>query len=119
MKFIDVSARRSCSAAVTSDGKLFTWGNGRNGMLGQDSSNVNILVPKEVPVNDTFKQVSCGYQHMCAVTTNGEVYVWGNVDDSAGKFRVIGTKEQDRKNSNRKARKVEKLSGIKEVACSA
>jgi alpha-tubulin suppressor-like RCC1 family protein len=93
MKFIDISARRACSAAITPDGKLYTWHNSRSGILGHDSSNVNVLVPKEIPVNDTFRQVSFGYQDMYAVTTSSEVYVWGNVDGSAGKFRTIGTKE--------------------------
>lgn len=120
IKFKDVSARKAYSAGVTIDGKLYTWGNARNGVLGHDSSNLNVLVPKEIPVVDEqFKQVSCGYQHMCAVTNNGEVYIWGNVDQQEVKFRSVGTVEQDRKVVEKKVRKVESLKGVKEVACSA
>ena len=119
MKFVDISARKACSAAITVDGKLYTWGNSRNGVLGHDTANKNILMPKALPLAESFKQVSCGYQHMCAVTSNGEVYIWGNIDDSAGKFRSIGTKETERKGSDRHARKIANLADIQEVACSA
>lgn len=56
---------------------------------------------------------------MCAVTNHGEVYVWGNVEQQEVKFRSIGTVEQDRKVPEHKIRKVDGLSRVKEVACSA
>jgi alpha-tubulin suppressor-like RCC1 family protein len=33
-RFIAVKAGKAISAGITSDGKLFTWGKNRNGILG-------------------------------------------------------------------------------------
>ena len=67
-KFSDISAGRAISAAVTSDGKLYTWGKNRNGTLGHQPPNLNVLIPKSVGTIDKVIQVSCGYEHICAVT---------------------------------------------------
>lgn len=34
---------------------------------------------------------------MCAVTNDGDVYIWGNIEQQEVKFRSIGTVEQERK----------------------
>ena len=36
------------SAGITADGKLYTWGKNRGGVLGHHPPNLNVLLPREV-----------------------------------------------------------------------
>lgn len=69
--FVNINAGKSISAGITADGKLYTWGKNRNGILGHQPPNLNVLIPKLVNTIDDVVQVSCGYEHICAVTENG------------------------------------------------
>eukprot|EP00002_Diphylleia_rotans_P032670 TRINITY_DN6877_c0_g1_i9.p1 TRINITY_DN6877_c0_g1~~TRINITY_DN6877_c0_g1_i9.p1 ORF type:complete len:558 (+),score=69.40 TRINITY_DN6877_c0_g1_i9:171-1844(+) len=73
-----ISASASHSAAVTSLGHLYTWGNGFEGKLGHGDEE-DCLIPKIVKQLEGYHvmAVSCGYQHTCAVLDNGQVYHWG------------------------------------------
>ena len=66
------------SAALCSDGSLYTWGNNSFGQLG-DGTTTARLVPVRIapPVGQRWLQVSVGYQHMLAVCSNGSLYAWG------------------------------------------
>jgi alpha-tubulin suppressor-like RCC1 family protein len=44
--FVDIDAKKSFSAGVTADGRLFTWGKNRNGMIGHHPPNLNVLLPR-------------------------------------------------------------------------
>ena len=46
--FVDINAKKSLSAGITAEGKLFTWGKNRNGVLGHLPPNLNLLIPREV-----------------------------------------------------------------------
>ena len=83
------------SAGITADGKLYTWGKNRNGILGHHPPNLNVLLPRKIDTIDKIVQVSCGYSHVCAVTESGQAYIWG-VNQIDGKFRRIGTSESTR-----------------------
>ena len=65
---MDIDAKKSLSAGITSDGKLVTWGKNKNGVLGHLPPNINLLLPKEVDFSEKVSQVSLGYQTMCVVT---------------------------------------------------
>jgi len=56
------------SAGITADGNLYTWGKNRNGILGHQPPNINVLLPRKIDTLDKIVQVSCGYSHICAVT---------------------------------------------------
>ena len=66
------------SAAITTDGRLYTWGrndegqlgNGEGGSYGDCSS-----VPKKIM--DDAVSVSFGYFHGAAITADGSLYMWG------------------------------------------
>ncbi|KYQ99647.1 regulator of chromosome condensation domain-containing protein [Tieghemostelium lacteum] len=77
-EIIDISAGWAYSAVVTRSGKVFTWGFNEKGQLGLGDrwfhgSPQYVHALKDVKV----VSVSCGRQHMCAVTENGLVYSWG------------------------------------------
>lgn len=69
-------------AAVTVDGKLFTWGNGSYGRLGhgEEAENVSETEPRQVAAlsNVYVKQVSCGACHTGVVTASGHAWTWGS-----------------------------------------
>jgi len=65
------------SAAIKTDGTLWTWGSSTNGLLG-----INIITDKSTPVTTfaggtNWKQVSCGGYHVSAIKTDGSVWTWG------------------------------------------
>lgn len=89
IQFVQISAGKHISAGITADGKLYTWGKNRKGLLGHQPPNLNVLIPSQVGHAAKIVQVSCGYQHICAVTSDGKAYVWG-INQVVSKFRQIG-----------------------------
>jgi RCC1 and BTB domain-containing protein len=69
------------SAVVTQDGKMYTFGGGEHGQLGHGDK-VNRVKPTLVQALDGIflKQITCGWSHSVALTSEGEVYTWGNGD---------------------------------------
>jgi alpha-tubulin suppressor-like RCC1 family protein len=84
-----VSAGSSHSLAVTSQGRMYAWGLNGSGQLGDGTSN-NRSTPTLINVpslqsGETIAQVTAGYYHSLAVTTQGRVYAWGyNGDGQLG-----------------------------------
>ncbi|CEM01775.1 unnamed protein product [Vitrella brassicaformis CCMP3155] len=75
-----VAAGQLFSAAVTTDGRLFTWGSDDYGQLGHGQESRRGLTPKLVRgalQGKRVSAVSCGAYHIGAITEEGEVYVWG------------------------------------------
>jgi alpha-tubulin suppressor-like RCC1 family protein len=64
--------------ALTEDGNLYTWGRNDRGQLGINS-NTFTTVPILVvfPKNKKIKDFALGWNHSLAVSTEGEVFVWG------------------------------------------
>jgi hypothetical protein len=64
--------------ALTTNGTLYAWGNGYNGLNGDGSRKrqtkpVKVKLPKNVKV----KQVSASTNYVLAVGSNGKIYAWG------------------------------------------
>lgn len=75
---ISISCKASASAAVSADGRIYTWGRSKGGALGQDNqTDNNINIPTLVPVEEKFVSVSAGNNHMAAITQDGALYTWG------------------------------------------
>jgi len=84
-----ISLGNSHALAIASDGTVYAWGNNVDGQLG-NGTNASSTVPVKVntigdlPTNKALK-VDAGYSHSLVVTTNGDVYAWGNnVDGQLG-----------------------------------
>jgi alpha-tubulin suppressor-like RCC1 family protein len=83
-----VSSGLTHTAAVKTDGTLWTWGNGGNGRLGTNDT-TNILTPVTTFAGGTnWKQVSSGTFHTAAIKTDGTLWTWGN-----GGLGLLGTND--------------------------
>ena len=82
-KIIQVSLGGSHSSALTASGRLFTWGNNSLGQLGVGTT-TNSFTPTEITnrfsltEGDKIIQVSLGWEHSLAITSDGRFYTWGD-----------------------------------------
>lgn len=63
------------SAAITTNGDLYTWGWGDAGKLGNGST-ASCSSPKKIMSN--VKYVTLGIWHSAAIKEDGSLYLWGN-----------------------------------------
>ena len=89
MKIDSVSNVKYITAGFAYSGcisdKLYMWGASENGRLGigaeidEDSIiGQDILIPTPVNCSVEFEKVVCGSTHTCAISTNKQLYTWGN-----------------------------------------
>ena len=61
---------------------LYTFGYGNRGSLGNGRTDYHSVgIPTHVPNLNNIIQVSCGYYHTAVVTSNGQLYTFGNGDN--------------------------------------
>ena len=69
------------TAAIKTDGSLWTWGRNTSGQLG-DFSNTNRSTPVTTFAGGTnWKQVTCGGLHTAAIKTDGTLWTWGAANE--------------------------------------
>lgn len=71
-----VSCGENHTAAIKTDGSLWTWGYNTYGQLGNGSSGENSAVPKKVM--DSVAAVSCAGYYTAAIKTDGTLWTWGD-----------------------------------------
>ena len=64
--------------AIRADGTLWAWGDNANGRTGLGTDTGIVTVPTQVGTANNWATVSAGTHHSLAVTTNGELWAWGN-----------------------------------------
>jgi alpha-tubulin suppressor-like RCC1 family protein len=73
-----VSAGRQHTAAIKTDGTLWTWGGAyAAGELGNATINGSSTPVTTFAGGTDWKQVSCGYTHTAAIKTDGTLWTWG------------------------------------------
>ncbi|XP_072108525.1 probable E3 ubiquitin-protein ligase HERC1 isoform X1 [Mobula birostris] len=97
--------------AVTAEGEVFSWGDGDYGKLGHGNSATQ-KYPKLIHgplLGKIVVCVSAGYRHSASVTTDGELYTWGE-----GDFGRLGHSDSHSRNL---PALVKDISGVGQVAC--
>jgi len=72
-----VSAGSYNTAAIKTDGTLWTWGINDNGQLGNNSRTKKSSPVQTVSGGTNWKQVSGGYLHTACIKTDGTLWTWG------------------------------------------
>lgn len=70
-----VSCGLSYTAALKTDGTLWTWGSNRDGQLGNGTFSDG---DKPIQVLDGVVAMDCGARHMAAIKTDGSLWMWGD-----------------------------------------
>ena len=69
------------TAAIKTDGTLWTWGGNTVGQLGTNAITISICTPVTTFAGGTnWKQVTCGFFHAAAIKTDGTLWTWGPGD---------------------------------------
>uniref|UniRef100_A0A1B6CXM2 B30.2/SPRY domain-containing protein n=1 Tax=Clastoptera arizonana TaxID=38151 RepID=A0A1B6CXM2_9HEMI len=101
-----ISAGYRHSAAVTSEGELYTWGESRNGRLGHEDAYIDYIKnPTKVQGIDNVGSVSCGFSHTLALSIDGKT-VWSF---GGGEFGKLGHSNLD---SVSKPKEIEAIQGL-------
>ena len=78
--FTQVTAGRSHSCALDTDGQAWCWGSQTSGRLGDGVADLTSTpVPQAVlqPAGVIFTQISAGGFHTCAIDSGGQCWCWG------------------------------------------
>lgn len=86
--FVQVSAGKEHTCAVTAAGTAYCWGSNEFGQLGAASDTVKCMredrpiecrrAPVAVATTLSFRLIRAGGAHTCALATDGRVYCWGD-----------------------------------------
>lgn len=77
-KIAQISAGSDCMLALDFEGKVYCWGNNNFGELGLPDTKM-ATTPQLLRTleHENIKEISCGNNHVAAITKQGEVYTWG------------------------------------------
>ena len=65
------------TAAISSNGELFTWGCGNSGKLGHgDRWSRSVPTKVKIPGGPAVVKVACGRDHTAVVTRTGKLFTW-------------------------------------------
>jgi alpha-tubulin suppressor-like RCC1 family protein len=80
------------TAAIRTDGTLWTCGRNSQGQLGNSTIGGNVLTITQVGTATTWKQVAGGQYHTAAIKTDGTLWTWGrnNEGQIGNNFSGVG-----------------------------
>lgn len=73
---VDIAAGGDTTCAATATGKLYCWGQGDQGEVG-DGASADRSAPVAVSTGTTVRQVAVGAARSCAVDADGNAFCWG------------------------------------------
>ena len=76
---VDMVASKFHSLALSSDGRVYSWGHGRSGKLGHGNEEAQIQ-PSIIEglLKVTVRAIAASENHSLAVTAEGDLYSWGS-----------------------------------------
>lgn len=77
---VSVISGSLCTACITVDGQVYTWGTGDYGRLGSGHEGDQIT-PCLILLPEPIVHIACGGYHMVAVSSSGKLYSWGANDE--------------------------------------
>jgi len=86
-----VACGYSHTAAIKTDGTLWTWGYNRDGQLGFNVAGTGqrrCTPVQEFTGATNWKRVSCGSQHTVAIKTDGTLWTWGYNSVAVGQLGI-------------------------------
>jgi len=66
------------TAAIKTDGTLWTWGRNDYGPLGDNTGTSRSIPVTTFAGGTNWKQVACGSEHTAAIKTDGTLWTWGS-----------------------------------------
>jgi alpha-tubulin suppressor-like RCC1 family protein len=72
-----VSCGQAHTAAIKTDGTLWTWGYNSFGQVGNNQTTDSNIPVTTFAGGTNWKQVSCGYRFTAAIKTDGTLWTWG------------------------------------------
>ena len=92
-----IDCGRNFTAAVTTSGRLYTWGQGSRGQLGHGDFSDRCAPVLVQSLRRKIANVGCG-EHFCvALMVGGSVYTWGGAALQTGSVQVgASTSEKDK-----------------------
>lgn len=72
-----VSCATFHTAAIKTDGTLWSWGSGTFGQLGDNTTVTKSSPIQTVASGTNWRSVSCGSTHTAAIKTDGTLWLWG------------------------------------------
>jgi alpha-tubulin suppressor-like RCC1 family protein len=76
LHFLEVSAGFHHTCGLSTDKRIYCWGNNDDGELGDGTTRPR-LRPVPVASGLSFRQVRAGFHHTCGLTTDKRAYCWG------------------------------------------
>ena len=65
------------TAAIKTDGTLWSWGYNFHGELGDNTATGKNSPVQTIAAGTNWKSVACGYYHTAAIKTDGTLWLWG------------------------------------------
>ncbi len=76
--FVSLVAGSEHTCGLTADGQAFCWGLNSDGQLGIGEVSDKVPQPVAVTGSHTFEALTTWWYFTCGLTTDGDVYCWGN-----------------------------------------
>jgi len=77
VRFTSVTTGSEFTCALTAEGTAYCWGSNEDGQVGDGSRGGARLTPVPVAGRHTFRELSAGREHTCALTAEGQAFCWG------------------------------------------
>jgi uncharacterized repeat protein (TIGR02543 family) len=86
-RITEISLGNSHSGALTSNGRIFMWGQNISGQIGDGTTTqritpLNVSSSFRLNPDELIKSIKLGGFHSSVLTSNGRVFTWGNNSDS-------------------------------------